>query len=126
MDAPMVIDGPINGESFLAYVRQVLVPTLRRGDVVIMDNLGSHKGAAVREAIEAAGASLRFLPPDSPDFNPIENAFAKLNALSGRSPPAPATRSGPSSARLSTPSRPMNAETTSPRPDTSPSDRNPL
>jgi len=81
MDAPMVIDGPINGESFLAYVRQVLIPTLRPGDVVIMDNLGSHKGAAVREAIEAAGASLRFLPPYSPDFNPIENAFAKLKAL---------------------------------------------
>ena len=77
----MVIDGAINGESFLAYVRQVLVPTLHPGDVVIMDNLGSHKGAAVREAIEAAGAELRFLPPYSPDFNPIENAFAKLKAL---------------------------------------------
>ena len=81
MDAPMVIDGPINGESFLAYVRQVLIPTLRPGDVVVMDNLGSHKGAAVREAIEAAGANLRFLPPYSSDFNPIENAFAKLKAL---------------------------------------------
>jgi transposase len=81
MDAPMVIDGPINGESFLAYVRQVLVPTLRPGDMVIMDNLGSHKGTAVREAIEATGAGLRFLPPYSPDFNPIENAFAKLKAL---------------------------------------------
>lgn len=78
MDAPMVIDGPINGESFLAYVRQVLVPTLRPGDMVIMDNLGSHKSAAVREAIEAAGARLRFLPPYSPDLNPIENAFARL------------------------------------------------
>jgi transposase len=81
IDAPMLIDGAINGESFLAYVRQVLVPTLRPGDVVIMDNLGSHKRAAVREAIEAAGAELRFLPPYSPDFNPIENAFAKLKAL---------------------------------------------
>ncbi len=81
MDAPMVIDGPITSESFLAYVRQVLVPTLRPGDVVIMDNLGSHKAPAVREAIGAAGASLRFLPPYSPDFNPIENAFAKLKAL---------------------------------------------
>ena len=80
IDAPMV-DGPINGESFLAYVRQVLVPTLRPGDVVIMDNLGSHKSAAVREAIDAAGAELRFLPPYSPDLNPIENAFAKLKAL---------------------------------------------
>lgn len=81
IEAPMLIDGAINGESFLAYVRQVLVPTLRPGDVVIMDNLGSHKGAAVRQAIETAGAELRFLPPYSPDFNPIENTFAKLKAL---------------------------------------------
>jgi transposase len=81
IDAPMLIDGAINGTSFLAYVQQVLVPTLRPGDVVIMDNLGSHKSVAVREAIEAAGAKLRFLPPYSPDFNPIENAFAKLKAL---------------------------------------------
>ena len=81
IDAAMVIDGPINGESFLAYVRQVLVPTLRPGDTVIMDNLGSHKGAAVYEAIEAAGSTLRVLPPYSPDFNPIENAFAKLKAM---------------------------------------------
>jgi len=77
----MLIDGAINGASFLAYVQQVLVPTLRPGDVVIMDNLASHKTEAVREAIEAAGAELRFLPPYSPDFNPIENAFAKLKAL---------------------------------------------
>ena len=81
MDAPMVIDGPINGEIFRAYVERVLVPTLRPGDIVIMDNLGSHKGAAVRQAIEAAGAELRFLPPYSPDFNPIENAFSKLKAI---------------------------------------------
>ena len=81
IDAPMVIDGPINGEIFLAYVRRVLVPTLHPGDTVIMDNLGSHKGTAVREAIEAAGARLRFLPPYSPDFNPIENAFSKLKAM---------------------------------------------
>lgn len=81
IDAPMVIDGPINGESFLAYVRQVLAPTLRHGDIVIMDNLGSHKSAPVREAIEATGAELRFLPPYSPDLNPIENAFAKLKAI---------------------------------------------
>lgn len=81
MDAPMVIDGPINGEIFLACVEQVLVPVLRPGDVVIMDNLGSHKSAAVRAAIAAAGAELMFLPPYSPDFNPIENAFAKLKAL---------------------------------------------
>ena len=81
IDAPMLIDGAINGASFLAYVQQVLVPTLRPGDVVIMDNLASHKTDAVRQAIEAAGAELRFLPPYSPDFNPIENAFAKLKAL---------------------------------------------
>lgn len=81
IDAPMLIDGAINAQSFLAYVEQVLVPTLRPGDVVIMDNLASHKTEAVREAIEAAGAELRFLPPYSPDFNPIENAFAKLKAL---------------------------------------------
>ena len=80
MVAPMVLDGPINSVAFQAYVDQVLVPELRPGDIVVMDNLGSHKGAGVREAIEAAGASLLYLPPYSPDFNPIENAFAKLKA----------------------------------------------
>jgi transposase len=79
--APGLFDGAINGDMFVAYVEQVLVPTLRNGDVVIMDNLGSHKVAGVREAIEAAGASLLFLPPYSPDLNPIEQAFAKLKAL---------------------------------------------
>lgn len=81
MIAPMVLDGPINGVAFQAYVDQVLVPELREGDIVIMDNLGSHKGKGVREAIEAAGANLLYLPPYSPDFNPIENAFSKLKAL---------------------------------------------
>jgi transposase len=81
MTAPMVLDGPMTGVWFLAYVEQVLVPTLRPGDIVILDNLPAHKGAAVREEIEAAGARLLFLPPYSPDFNPIENAFAKLKAL---------------------------------------------
>jgi transposase len=79
--APMVLDGPINRDTFQAYIDQVLVPELRPGDVVIMDNLGSHKGPEVRHAIEAAGASLLYLPPYSPDFNPIENAFATLKAL---------------------------------------------
>jgi transposase len=79
--APMVLDGPINGLAFQAYVEQVLVPELKLGDIVVMDNLGSHKGAGVRAAIEAAGASLLYLPPYSPDFNPIENAFSKLKAL---------------------------------------------
>jgi transposase len=81
MMATMVLDGPINRDAFQAYVEQVLVRELRPGDIVIMDNLSSHKGAAIRQAIEAAGASLLFLPPYSPDFNPIENAFAKLKAL---------------------------------------------
>lgn len=81
LSAPLVVDGPINGELFLAYVQQHLVPTLKPGDIVIMDNLSSHKVAGVREAIEAAGARLLFLPPYSPDFNPIEQVFAKLKAL---------------------------------------------
>ena len=81
MIAPMVLDGPINGCAFQAYVDQVLVPELRPGDVVVMDNLGSHKGPGIRAAIEKVGASLLYLPPYSPDFNPIENAFAKLKAL---------------------------------------------
>lgn len=79
--APMVLDGPINRRAFDAYVDQVLVPELRPGDIVIMDNLASHKSLAAQAAITAAGAELRFLPPYSPDFNPIENAFAKLKAL---------------------------------------------
>jgi transposase len=81
IEAPCVIDGPINGELFLAYVEQILVPTLKPGDIVIIDNLGSHKGKAVRRAIRAAGARLFFLPPYSPDLNPIEQVFAKLKAL---------------------------------------------
>jgi transposase len=80
MTAPMVLDGPMNGVAFLAYVEQVLVPTLRPGDIVIMDNLPAHKPAAVRAVIEAVGAELRFLPPYSPDINPIENAFSKLKS----------------------------------------------
>ena len=79
--APCVFNGAINGELFLAYVEQVLAPTLTRGDIVVMDNLGSHKVAGVRKAIEAAGARLLYLPPYSPDLNPIEQAFAKLKAL---------------------------------------------
>ena len=81
MTAPMVLDGPMNRAAFQAYIEQVLVPTLRRGDTVIMDNLPAHKGADIRLAIEAAGATLRYLPPYSPDFNPIENAFSKLKAF---------------------------------------------
>lgn len=81
MVAPLVIDGPINGEWFEAYVDQVLVPTLKPGDIVILDNLSSHKRLAAREIIEAVGARLMFLPPYSPDFNPIEKASSKLKAL---------------------------------------------
>jgi len=81
IDAPCVIDGPINGISFLAYVEQILIPTLQQGDIVIMDNLGSHKRQAIRRAIRAAGAKLLFLPPYSPDLNPIEQVFAKLKTL---------------------------------------------
>lgn len=76
--APCVFDGPINGECFRAYVDQQLVATLKPGDIVIMDNLGSHKSSAVREAIQAAGARLWFLPPYSPDLNPIEQTFSKI------------------------------------------------
>ena len=79
--AAAVFDGPIDHVSFLAYVEQILVPTLRAGDVVILDNLAVHKHPAVRTAIERTGAQLRFLPPYSPDFNPIEMAFAKLKAF---------------------------------------------
>ncbi len=79
--APLVVDGAVNGELFLAYVRQHLVPELRRGDVVVMDNLGSHTAAGVRSAVEAAGCRLLLLPPYSPDLNPIENAFSKLRRL---------------------------------------------
>ena len=79
--APLVLDGPINGAVFRAWVEQSLVPELCPGDIVVMDNLSSHKVAGVRTAIEGAGAALRYLPPYSPDFNPIEQVFAKLKIL---------------------------------------------
>ena len=81
MTAPCVLDGPMTGAVFLAYVEQMLAPTLDPGDIVVMDNLPAHKVSGVRAAIEAVGASLLYLPPYSPDFNPIEMAFAKLKAL---------------------------------------------
>jgi transposase len=80
MTAPMTLDGPMNAAAFRAYVEQVLAPTLNPGDIVVMDNLPAHKGAAVRNLIEAGGASLLLLPPYSPDFNPIENAYAKFKS----------------------------------------------
>ena len=79
--APTVVDGPMNGDIFVAYVEQQLVPLLKRGDIVVMDNLSSHKRAAVKAAIESVGAELRFLPPYSPDLNPIEKAFSKLKSM---------------------------------------------
>ena len=81
IDAPCVLDGPVNGASFLAWVEQNLVPTLLPGDIVVMDNLGSHKGQAVRAAIRGVGAKRFFLPPYSPDLNPIEQVFSKLKTL---------------------------------------------
>jgi transposase len=78
--APAVFDGPMDGDCFLAYVQQVLVPTLEPGDIVVMDNLASHKVAGIKEAIEASGAYVRYLPPYSPDFNPIEQAIAKFKS----------------------------------------------
>ena len=81
LTAPLVVDGAMNGEAFRVYVEQVLAPTLKPGDIVVMDNLSSHKVAGIRELIEARGASIGYLPPYSPDLNPIEQAFAKLKAL---------------------------------------------
>src|SRR5262249_39816707 len=81
LSAPLVIDGPMDGATFLSYVQDFLCPTLKRADIVIADNLSSHKVPGVRQAIEAVGATLRYLPPYSPDLNPIEQVFAKLKAL---------------------------------------------
>ena len=81
LSAPMLLDGPMDGDAFLAYVIYVLVPELRPGDIAVMDNLPSHKVAGVRDAIEAVGATLLYLPPYSPDFNPIEMTFSKLKAI---------------------------------------------
>jgi transposase len=81
MTAPMVLDGPMDGPSFLAWIEQMLAPTLNAGDIVVMDNLPAHKPEAVRAAITRTGATLRYLPPYSPDLNPIELAFSKLKAL---------------------------------------------
>ena len=107
--APFVIDQPMNGVIFLTYIRRCLVPTLVRGDIVIMDNLKPHKAAGVREAIEAVGAKLRYLPSYSPDLNPIELLFAKLKALLRKPPSATWTRSGPALETCWTPSPLMNA-----------------
>ena len=81
MTAPMILDGAMDGDAFRVYVRDFLAPTLRKGDIVIMDNLPSHKVSGIREAIEAVGAKLHYLPPYSPDLNPIEQAFSKIKAM---------------------------------------------
>jgi len=81
LTAPMVVDGAINGDLFVAYVEQILVPTLQKGDIVVLDNVSSHKVAGVKKAIESAGATVLYLPPYSPDFNPIEQVFSKLKTL---------------------------------------------
>jgi transposase len=115
MMAPMVLDGLINREAFTAYVRQVLIPELHPGDIVIMDNLSSHKTPVVAAVIEAAGAKLLFLPPYSPDFNPIELAFSKLKAHLRKAAERTITASGTPSAASSTSTRPPNARITSPK-----------
>ena len=84
MTAPMILDGAMHGAAFLAYIEQVLVPTLQPDDIVVMDNLPAHRAAGVRDAIHQARAELRFLPPYSPDFNPIEMAFSKFKAYLNR------------------------------------------
>ena len=108
-----MIDGPINGELFGVYVEKVLAPTLAEGDIVVLDNLGSHKGKPARAAVRAAGAHLLFLPPYSPDLNPIEQVFAKLKHLVRKRAPEPSTRHGKRSATPSTPSPRTSARTTS-------------
>ena len=111
--APWLIEGPINGETFQLYVEKVLVPTLRPGDIVIMDNLGSHKGKAVRRAIRAAGARLFYLPKYSPDLNPIEQFFAKFKLGCARPQGELQRPSTMLSVQSSTPSQQPNVQTTS-------------
>jgi transposase len=124
MTAPMVIDGAMNGEAFRAYVRHMLAPSLGPGDVVVMDNLPAHEVAGVREMIEAAGARLLYLPPYSPDFNPIEQAFAKLKALLRKAAARTLDTLKLPSPPPSTPSPRTNAPTTSPLQDTNRNDQN--
>ena len=119
----MILDGAMHGTAFLAYVEQVLAPTLSPGDIVIMDNLPAHKPLAVRHAIEATGADLHFLPPYSPDFNPIEMAFSKLKAFLKSPPPEPSTISATPSHTVSRHSHQKNAKTTSPPQDMTANDR---
>ena len=118
IDAPCVFNGPINGERFRAYVEQFLVPTLRPGDIVVLDNLGSHKGQAVRQAIRTAGAHRLFLPPYSPDLNPIEQPLPSSSTGCARPRPAPSPTYRRPSPASSTASTQANAEPSSEMPDT--------
>jgi hypothetical protein len=113
IDAPWFIEGPIDGESFRTYVAKVLLPTLRPGDIVVMDNLGSHRSKAVRQLIRSAGAKLFFLPKYSPDLNRSNRSLPSSNICSERLPHEPPMRSAPPSAKPSTPSHPKNARTIS-------------
>ena len=124
--APFVIDRPVNRTIFEAWVEHVLVPNLGQGDIVVMDNLSSHKGPRVRALIEAAGATLRYLPPYSPDFNPIEKAFAKLKALLRKEAARTSMRFGPPSGASSTSLLPQNASTCLPQLAMIQTDRTPL
>jgi transposase len=108
----LVLDGPINGAAFAAWVRQCFVPELVTGDIVVIDNLSSHKVAGVREAIEGAGATLRYLPPYSPDYNPIEPVFAKLKTCCAKPRSARLTRCGGSLAFCCSSSAAANASAT--------------
>jgi transposase len=126
MTAPFVLEGAMNGPMFLAYVKQCLVPTLKRGDIVVMDNLPVHKVAGVQQAIEAAGATLLYLPPYSPDLNPIEMAFSKFKAhlrkAAEHTIPGLLRKIG----RVVKASAPKNAEISCATPDMFKHDRNPL
>jgi len=124
MTAPMVLDGAMDGPAFLAWIEHMLAPTLERGDIVMMDNLPAHKPDAVRTAIEATGATLRYLPPYSPDLNPIEMAFSKFKALLKKAAARTIDDLRLRSPRPCRNSRRTIAPTTSPPQDTGPCDRN--
>ena len=127
MTAPMVLDGAMHGAAFLAYVKKVLVPTLEPGDIVVMDNLPAHRSAAAPDAIHRAGAELRFLPPYSPDLNPIKMAPSPSSRpTSSAAPPAPSLNSGRPSATPQTSSPRPSAKTTSLLQDTIVCERNML
>ena len=121
-----LIDGPINGELFVLYIEKILAPTLSAGDVVVLDDLGSHKGKAARAAVRARGAHLIFLPPYSPDLSPIEQLFSKLKHLVRRAQPRDVEATWRAAANSSTSSPPASAPTTSPTQAMVPSERVPL